>query len=181
MIEWCNDNQGFALVVLTAVYVIATITMVAVMAWSNRLAVDLERARSRPYVIFDIVMTNKLVEAVLKNIGGTAAHNVRVTLSPSISSPIYGGKDLGLLRGPIRFVAPRREIRDFIASGPVFLEQNPDAQFHGQVEYEDAQGRPYSEPLHIDLNFHRGTGNIEREDIGRELRKIRELLERLLS
>src|SRR5262245_28625916 len=91
MIEWLNRYQGLILAALTAIYVFATIVMARMMSRSNELmrksldlAVHFERARSRPFVLFDIVLEDHIARLQLRNVGRTAARHVKVHLTPAV-------------------------------------------------------------------------------------------------
>jgi hypothetical protein len=87
MVDWLNQNQGFAIALLTLVYVVTTVIIAIIMARSNylaskniRLSIEFEKSRSRPNVIFDIVIENRTVHAVLKNIGQSPAKHISVSV-----------------------------------------------------------------------------------------------------
>jgi hypothetical protein len=95
LIEWLNQNQGFALTALTFVYVIATIVMAYLMIHSNNLsakniaqALKIEKDRTRPYVMFDLQFKGFNVYAILKNVGVTPAHNVKVNIEPELKNTL---------------------------------------------------------------------------------------------
>ena len=92
IVNWLNQNQGFVMAVLTIVYVITTIVIALLTLKATRLseknldtAIELEKNRLRPYVLFNIStsMANKTTYASIKNLRLTAASNVKVSIKPS--------------------------------------------------------------------------------------------------
>lgn len=185
VMEWCNANQGFAIILLTAVYVIATIVMVRYMERGNRLAskslaqvAELERRRTRPYLVFDLESHKKFIHAVLRNIGQTPAYNVSIQVTPALE---HGDKaarrPLSLVTGTIRMVAPGREFSDLVDFGPKFFARYEDPRFQGSVIYQDAEGNTYEDHFDIDMSFAAKLLYFEPPpDVGSELKKIHELL-----
>lgn len=161
LIEWCNSNQGFAVILLTAVYVIATIVMVWHMGRSNRLAskelaevAELERRRTRPYLVFDLESHRKFVYAVLRNIGQTSAYKVSIQVNPVLEhSDKAASRPLSLVSSTIQMVAPGREFRDLVDFGPKFYKRYKEPRFQGSVNYQDTQGETFDEEFDIDMSF----------------------------
>src|SRR5437016_13349999 len=82
---------------LTLVYVVTNVIMAIIMLRANNLsrqnltqAMELERMRSRPYLVFDVEMRHNAIHAVLRNMGQTAAFNVEINISPQIKGMISG-------------------------------------------------------------------------------------------
>lgn len=124
LISWMNSNDGFVLGLLTLVYVLATIILAGFGWWSNRLAAKniqqtfvIEKAKNRPYLVFDIIHRSSIVFAVIKNVGVTPASNSLVSISPELEgywddtkrvSPITSRK--------FSFLAPDTTLEDVIDS-----------------------------------------------------------------
>ena len=153
LVKWFNENQGFALSVLTFAYVVCTGIIVFVMSKANTQAVDLERQRSRPIVIFDIELFPRyLLCATLKNIGLTAAYHVKVECEPALINE-FRDEPSKLTTSEVEFLAPQRRIADVLADvgrHPREGEQ-PVEIVKGRVCYKDAEGNSYAEPFSIDL------------------------------
>lgn len=126
-------------------------------------AVDLERGRVRPFVIFDIILRPPFVLVSLKNIGQTPAFNVQVTASPSIEV-LLGGENvypseeraipMAFIARPVAMLAPQREISSVMGTRKRVKAAHPTLRFEGTVSYRDAGGDPYSEePFTIDLSI----------------------------
>jgi hypothetical protein len=187
--EWLNTNEGFAIILLTAVYVIATIVMARYMARANMLAskslaqaVELERRRTRPHLSFDLESHRKFVYAVLRNIGKTAAYNVTIQVTPALEhSDKSAQRTLSLVTGSIRMIAPGREFSDLVDFGPKFFERYKEPRFRGCLMYHDAESNTYEDRFDIDMSFAAKLLYVEEPpDVGSELEKIRELLRQRL-
>lgn len=90
-IDWANTNSGFIMILLTAIYVVATIVMASLMAIANRLsnkniqqAIVLEKARLRPYVVLNLYTDKGIPYLILKNFGKTPAYNIYISTNPKI-------------------------------------------------------------------------------------------------
>ncbi len=84
------------------------------------LALQLEKTRLRPYVIFNISssIAQKYTYASIKNRGLFAAHNVRVSITPNLKHD-YDGQS-PLTHRDILFLPPDEEIRDVLGMSPAF-------------------------------------------------------------
>lgn len=158
MVEWLNNNQGFVLSILTAVYVIATILILLATVWSNRIASraiehsqELHRQQTRPYVVFDIICDGKFATASLHNYGTMPAFDVAVQLDQEFKS--IANRKSTLLRNPIGMVAPGRTISDAIDSSPAFHEKNT-LEFSGTVSYSDAANKRFEDRISLDLRYY---------------------------
>lgn len=182
MINWLNSNQGFVMGLLTAVYV-ATTAVMAWLMWRNlKILLDLDRRRSRPYILFDIIARNRIMYAVLKNTGLTTAKNVSVTVNPSLDRDGGAGdRPSPLTSTKVAYLAPGREFSDALDSGPGFFEKYREAHFEGKVSYEDSAGIQYAEPFTIDLTFQRNLLGTSERDVGAEIEKVGNQLERLVK
>jgi hypothetical protein len=183
--EWCNQNQGAAILLLTFVYVIATLVMVVLMWWANRIskrniemALMLERQRMRPHLIFDLESRDRMMYAVIKNIGLTPARDVAIDVFPKLEHTAnLPDKECSLTRHSISFVAPSREFTDVIDSAHNFFKRYTDPIFRGTVRYKGSDTTEYSEPFIIDMRFAATILRVQKPpDPGQELKKIRELL-----
>jgi hypothetical protein len=118
VMDYLNHNSGAVQVVLTAIYVIATIYMLISMLRGNRLVREnvrlitkMETERLRPLVYFDLV-ADGAVEAIVKNIGATAAYDIKIDLSPKIKTDdrLRNG-ELSLTTSTIAFKPGRKATR----------------------------------------------------------------------
>ena len=183
-IEWSNANQGFLLVLLTFVYVIATIWLAMLSRRQLRLATELELSRTRPMVILDLVVDRHFVFATLKNFGQTPATDVKVHTSPKLQFVMGGENSVPKQETahPIPFIdrgvatlAPGRTISALVGYWPRVKSEYPDLVFEGELSYRDSTGRTYTERLVADLSaqdglFSLGTKTIE--DVAKQLEEI---------
>jgi hypothetical protein len=185
VIQWCNSNSGFLNAVLTATYVLATLVIVAVSVHGNRLqrqaleqTLVLENERLRPNVIFDLEFRDGNVFAVLRNIGLTAAVDVKIHLTPDLKRTIRGQESKCVLTDKvITFLAPSREITDFLASGAEFFQKYPTPVFKVEVSYNGGIDKSFNEPTQIDLSAFIGRLSIRTQtihDLTEEVRSIRQ-------
>lgn len=189
MINWLNSNQGFVMAVLTLVYVGTTAFMAWLMRRTNQLAarnmelvLELERRRSRPYVLFDIVAKDHIVRAVVRNAGRTVARNVTVTVTPALGRDGGAGeRESPLTRQGIAYLAPGREFSDALDSGPSFFGKYAEARFDGSVSYQDSDGLLHTEPFHIDLGFQKDLLFVSEKNVGAEIEKLGKQLDRIAS
>jgi len=179
-IHWLNTNQGFVMGLLTLVYVVATVGIAIIMIRSNRLsrrslqqALELDKKRSRPYVVFDIELRERLVFAVLRNYGLTGAHKIKLVLSPLLQHTI-GGKiiDSTLVFNEIGFLAPSRVLEDFLDPDSAFFDHYAGARFEGKLEYEDSEQQRYEEPVRIDLTAQKGLHSVRETHLENEVQKL---------
>lgn len=173
VIDWANANSGFLLVVLTAVYVFATVAILIVMAKANHLSAtniqqtaDMERSRLRPYVS----MRLKIVKSgssndsqslpygylLLRNSGITQAYNISIDIEPQIySEPIVGGKKTKkppyFIENEVFNLAPGEEISDDLGFLPSIYDHFPNPRFRGSIYYRDASHAEYRDEFVIDF------------------------------
>ena len=185
-IEWLNANDGAIVALLTAtmafltfVYVIATMIIVWLSHKSMKQAILIEKSRVRPYVTFDIVIERKYHSfyAVLKNNGISAACDIEVSMNPPISREIQN-EDWGIsfVENKIPFLAPDRELKDFIDVTHQFLSGDEERKYDVTVSYSDREGDHYEEKAIISLEHHRKAMSIGNEnevkDIGKHLKDL---------
>jgi hypothetical protein len=152
---------------------------------ANKLALERERRRWRPYIVFDLEPRLGLVWVVLRNMGVSAAREVRVHVEPTLLTEINGSEvQSALTRGPIAFLAPGRALEDLLDEGGVVLRRYPDPIFRGRVTYLDLNDKSYDESFTVDLRLVMDTtdcvqDNQSRSEGERIARAIRELGRRL--
>jgi hypothetical protein len=162
VVGWVNNIQGFVTAILTLVYVIATIAILAVMTRANALSQrniellqDIEKSRLRPYVTFDIEVERGIASGLLKNHGLSGARDVRINLEPKVTELVNNRpQESALTRVPIGSLAPGRELREVIDASGGFLGQYQSPIFRGDIHYRGATGTEYIDPLVVDLTVH---------------------------
>lgn len=175
MVAWLNQNAGAVMAVLTLVYVVATLALVLLNWWNLRVLRELDRRRSQPYVVFDLVGKHHAIHAVVRNAGLTAAKDVRIQTTPQLER---GNRTSPLTTQGVAYLAPGREFWDFIEGGPAFFQRYVPPRFSGRVSYKDTDGHEYDEPFTIDLEFQRTLMSVPIPDVAEELKKVREAIEK---
>ncbi|SEW38868.1 hypothetical protein [[Clostridium] fimetarium] len=86
MISWMNNNQGFVMCLLTAVYVIATIIIVYYNRKSINEIKETREAESRPYVFANLISDARDMCFYLqvKNYGKTGAKILELSIEPNL-------------------------------------------------------------------------------------------------
>lgn len=177
IIEILNQNSGAINVVLTLIYVLATLAMVFFMFRANRLTqrnIDaltmLEVERMKPQLYFDLFTDGVLLFAKLKNFGATAAFDITVTLEPKVMK--MNSEALKLTSSKIAYLPPQKELEEFVNSFPQFALACPDLKFSGRLKYRGANsGKYYDEEIRIDLSIHQ-VPFVSKKEIADELAKV---------
>ena len=172
---WLNQNQGaviavltFVYVIVTTIYVITSVKIVKKMKKSNDLvresnelsrqaliqSMQFEKERNRPYVIFDLILRKRAFYAIVKNIGKQPAYDVKITTEPEITRDIKSAAQVSFIEKGISFLAPNREIQDFVDVSPSFLKKHPATTFSVDVSYKDSEDELYQEKSNISTGFH---------------------------
>lgn len=179
MINWLNSNQGATTAILTAVYVIATIAIVSMMVKANaltqmniQLSKELDQARLRPYIIFDIITEGSLFYLELRNEGLSPAVNIFVKISPELNTK-NRGSPFAFVHSPISFIAPQRKMKDFISAGWSFFEIHKNPKFRCDISYEDISGHKFQEVIELDLNYLKNVQQIALQETPKEINHLR--------
>jgi len=132
IVNWLNKNQGFVMAILTVVYVVTTIIIALLTLKATRLSrknldmtLELEKNRLRPYVLFNISssIAQKNTFASIKNLGLTAAYNIKVSIKPKLAQ--FGEeRESSLTSRNILFFPPGEEVADVIDSSPAFHQSS---------------------------------------------------------
>ena len=182
---------------LTLVYVLATLGLVWLARRQVRSAMDLERSRTRPVILFDLVLKRSFVFATVKNCGLTPAKDVHITVSPNIefigttSNPDSSAHSYGVKRKEIPFIVkgvammpPRGEISALMGFFAFVRDAHPELRFEGNVSYCSTDGISYTEPFIVDLSARDGALSIVTKDIhdvAQQLESIAKSLDRISS
>ena len=160
LINWTNSNQGIITALLTLVYIGATLWLADLARRQFRQATDLERSRTRPFVIFDLLVEHNSVFATVHNIGQTPAYDVRIVVAPNVQcllpSPREGVLDIAFVARGMEMLAPHRFIRALMGLWPRVQSAHPELRFEGTVSYRGLDGTSYSEPFVADLSAQEG-------------------------
>jgi hypothetical protein len=138
--------------------------------------------QTRPYIVVDFHFKSVMVALSVKNIGQTAARNVRVKLDEPVTSavmPSIEWQESGLFKDGVSMFAPGREMRFALDVMSERRERGLPMTISGAVEYSRYHGgRSWTEPFVIDL-FAYGEALMAPKDvawIGDEMERIRKIL-----
>jgi len=198
-ITWLNDNDGAVLALLTFVYVVATVILVAITRAGTRVAQKsleaserFERERSRPYVVVNLLNRPLgTVQIRVENVGATAAYEIEIHTDPvirilkggqNVVPPTESSEPHPFVERGIAFMPPKHIEENIIAlQYDRYRSEYEDSQFKGTVKYKDKGGQVYEDPLVIDLAGKEGTLFMTEYSVGKELHEIRELLRRKMG
>lgn len=189
MVKWLNDNQGFVMAMLTLVYVLTTGGIVVLMLRANKIsqqnldtAIQLDRNRSRPYVLFNITSsTSHHIYATVKNLGLTAAYNVHVSINPKLEYISQGQekRESALTSQKISFLPPNEEVTDLIDTTEAFYQSYSAPIFEGSITYEDSTALKYKEHFRINLTYRMKRSFVREREVIDELRDLNQILAEL--
>lgn len=185
LISFLDNHQGTAsialtlvTVVLTLVYVIANLRIVAYMKRNLEHAETIHLEETRPFVIFDLISEDREIKSLRTNIGRRPAYDVRIKVEP----PLIVNYKVGD-KGPTTFedtvipwLPPGRRITDFLNMGHAFLKDNAYETFTASVTYKDVTGKEWSETAHISGEYLRNLAASNADD---PMRKVAQESERM--
>jgi hypothetical protein len=195
VIKWCNENQGFVMVLLTTMYVLLTATLAIVGFRANALgrrqlnqAVEMEKGRIRPMVVCQLSQDPPVVEAIVRNYGQTAARDICFDIKPEVM--ILGGgkgafpkeeteRNVPFMKDGIAILPAQGEIKSWIGVWSRVESRYPALNFQGTISYQDLAGNQYSEPVVLDLNSEKGLLRRERKDIEDVAKQLEEIAKTL--
>ena len=161
------------LVAITAAYAYFTYKMLLVSRSSVKMMQQQLQETVRPYVSFDLIPCGALIEIHLKNSGATPALKVLATVTPTVFATIRSTRRKSRLSGnPIAFLAPGRELREFLGSWAEVKEMSETMKFEVNLNYSDSSDNEYFDVYHIDLGGLDEMPYLGRPDIAEELKKI---------
>jgi hypothetical protein len=141
--------------------------------------------QTRPFIIVDFDFRSSVVSLAVRNIGPSAASDVRVALDARIersNGAAVNWQTTGLFSDGVPLFAPGRLMRFFLDEFQHRFDKQLPMQFSGVVEYKGphGKGQPYREPFTLDLSVYETAQISAKEiaDIGDELEKIRKLMEK---
>jgi len=198
LVKWLNFNQGVTsavlatvMAVITAIYVWATIYLVRLTNKQLQHAIAIEAQRTRPHVVFEIIASNGVVAASLRNLGQTLARNLKVRTEPELKC-LLGGEgtippeekeeSMPLTDHVIASLAPGREITGFVAFWQRFSERYPSRHFKCVLTYEGPNGEKYVESSELDLAGYSNLKTLKVKgmpEVAANLEKISESLSRI--
>ncbi len=200
IIKLCNDNQGFIMAALTAVYVVATIGIALLGARANAISqrnvatlTELEQERSRPMVEVRIAGDVPFLSLIVTNQGQTAAYDVRLSTEPRLTLLLGGDnaiptekneRQVGIVEHGIGTLGAGASETALIGTFSRVREVYPGMTFAGNVTYRSFTGKTYDTPVKIDIRYMEGSLHVDRKtvhDVAKELEKIERVLSHLAS
>ncbi len=199
-IQFCNDNVGFLMTVLTTAYVIATGVVVwlthkanALAARGTDMAVRLELDRSKPVVVVDFVPDIPFFRLRVRNTGLTTAYNIRFNIAPEPRISLGGDKaiprektekGIHFITKGIASLAPGAELTSALGTLARIEEVHGALQFRGKITYNDHSSNEHSMPVDIDLHIYRDllySGRKGVHDVAKSLEDIHRVLNHLAT
>lgn len=160
MIEWCNQNQGFAMVFLTFVYVIATIAICIFNCKSAKATKEQTQESKRQFneanraclTLTTENIKNGLITLSIKNIGNKVARNIKLNINQefieSLNDNLAKQSVIKLTKSSFD-VGVGKEWHVFLGTH-LMLESLSTTKMIINVEYEDDSDK-YKEIRTIDL------------------------------
>jgi hypothetical protein len=190
LVEWCNDNQGFALVALTTCYVFATFALVYLTYVSIRSLHKLEKERVRPFVYCEFSIKDPWINFVIVNGGMTLAKNVELSFDPPLfhlqnlsglnsGTDQYTKEDIEFFKH-IGSLSPGRKLDTFIGYAHNFEHEYPTCKLECTMSYESIFGTCYKEKITLDLSYAKSKRLVP-ETTEQILKRIVTSLEKLVS
>jgi hypothetical protein len=140
--------------------------------------------QTRPFIIVDFHFRSILASLSVRNVGQTAAEDVRVFLDQPVSSTVMtdvNWQHSGLFADGVPLFAPGREMRFVLDVMSERIESGLPMTFTGRVEYwrPDHGGRQLVERFSLDLTVFANSQLAPKDlsDLADEVERIRRLLE----
>ncbi len=199
IVQWLNANNGAITAILTLISVLATIisvlatiVMAGLMVWANRIsarniavAIKLDKQRSRPNVLFDIVQRGNMAYAILKNIGQSPAIDVEIKISPmpkavvNPDSPVTVSKqehEIGFLTSKTQFLAPTHELSAYLSPFYQFIRNTAPCKFSGSICYRGTDGERYEENFNLNPGIYAAPLLVGEKDVADVLEQVEKSL-----
>jgi hypothetical protein len=179
MVTWADKAQ-VALVALQ----LLVLTGAALVAWRHvGEARRLREEQARPFVIVDFDVEQALFYLSVSNIGATLAKNVRIEITPPLTSSIDSlqAKDLKMLGQGVASLAPGTTIRTLFDTAHQRHGKGYPDEYVARVQYQDStERRSFTESLTLDLGVFWNLTRVDRKglhEIHGELAAIKKTLE----
>lgn len=132
-----------------------------VSGWTAQDVVDLERERQEPYPYprIDAYSRYSLLQLRVTNSGGTVARNIRLRwdqplLNTKGQAVRFTDKEGGV---DIPVLPPGDDVAVLIGESHAFFENNADATYSGEIEFENAAGRRRRHRVHVSAEAFRAS------------------------
>ena len=195
MWDWFTKHAPELNVVVTTIYTALTGAVVFLMWRSNRHMREsiqntqkAEESRARPYIVVELDSARSgFVDFRVTNAGQSAATGLTITSDPEIKpvnptgSVTQHGRlpdTIGLFHHEITYLAPGQTLKALVGQYSGVRATYPSLTFLIRLKYGGVGG-PYDETITISLMPTDGTLHIAEYEIGDELHKIRESIEKI--
>lgn len=159
-IDWCNSNQGFAMIILTLAYVIATLLIFL----SQK---KLFKYSTTPSIIVDFAppYDDNLV-LIVQNIGNGIAKNIEVEFNETFKG-ISGKVDFKVRFQGRNFplLLPKADIRTYVDKFHEYCKHSEPLKLTGRLKYQDSKGKKFIEAININLEAYKGLFAVEAYDL----------------
>lgn len=155
--------------VATALTALIVLVSLAFAWWQLQHARELRNDQARPHVVVDIERgaSHGIVDLTVRNLGATAAYNVRISSKPSIVTTKddigYALSESELMTNGVPTLAPGREIRALFDSMPERVEADMPMRYELCVTYRDRLKVQYAETAIINLKVLLGLLSVDRK------------------
>lgn len=186
ILNWCQTNQGFCMVILTLVLALCAMLT----CWFAHRSIAAMRVsdenKSRPYVILEIVPDVPFFDIRMVNVGKTAARNVVVSAVPKLELMYknFKRRKISFLDPGVAYMPPQDEHKTGIGTFSDIEAQNPTLIFSGRISYQSDTGKLYSDAFTLDFNLYNGitySGRKTIHDVGVQLEKIGRTIEHVAN
>ena len=157
MISWLNQNAGATTAILTAAYVITTI-IITIFNYKTIREMQLSREQLiKPQIVISFETRRKgLLCIVLRNLGGSVATNLNISLSESFIDCLPRDKERFKNFNNLSItIVPKQEII-FPCGGPQDFSSISKTTLSGTITYIDTFNREYNELFSIDTKSYGG-------------------------
>lgn len=182
ILNWCQANQGFCMVILTLVLALCAMLT----CWFTHRSIAAMRVsdenKSRPYVILEIVPDIPFFDIRMVNVGKTAARNVVVSATPKLELMYknFTERKISFLDPGVVYMPPMNEHKTGIGTFGEIEARNPSLIYSGTISYQSDAGKQYSDAFTLDFNLYKGitySGRKTIHDVGLQLEKINRVME----
>lgn len=181
-VAWCNENQGFCMIVLTAMLAYCTWKSCRYADKNIKAMREIEGSRARPQIALEVVQDNPFYIVRMVNLGLTAAHSITVEIAPRLSYCFdrWRGRKIGFLEDGVKWLAPSAAHQTNIGSFRDVETVNKTLVYNGFISYKGPDGKMYRDPFVLDFSLYKDTVYSSKktiDSIGNELEKLRRAVE----
>lgn len=127
------------------VQIIIAVVSCGIAAWNTWLIRKAEQEHRRPCIVVNPRYLKSELSCVLsvKNVGGTSAYNITISISPSIVN----------LNSVIPVINVNSELEIDLGFMAILENKNPSLKYTGTIHYKDTINKKYEEKIEIDFSI----------------------------